>query len=378
MLSSRPDLVGDRITRPLARLRDDLHPLSVGTIIEIIEEDCGAPLNQLFTQFTREPLATGSIAQVHIATLKRGLVVAVKVRRPFLEKQLALDFALLRGIGGLLEWTPGLSSVPFVDLFRELEVAIRMQLDFKREANNHQRFAQNLGKLSHVCVPRLVPELCHDSVITMEYISELKPLGALCLSSKARRAAAKTGLRALYQMIFVDGLVHADLHPGNVLFRPDGDVVLMDFGLVATLDSELREQFGEFFFAMATNQGGLCAKIVQQTAQAIAPGFNEACYKAAMTKMVERYAGRQVRDFEVARFAAELFDLQRRFGIRGSTAFTMTIISLLLFECTLKELDPELDFQMEATNFMLTLPPKALDHAKRASVFTELRNSWQE
>lgn len=378
MLSSRPDLISDRLARPLARLRDHVSPLPARTIIEIIEQDCGARLGQLFTLFSNEPVATGSIAQVHTATLKEGLRVAVKVRRPFLETQLAKDFMLLRGLGRLLEWTPGLHSVPFVNLFRELEVAIRMQLDFETEVSNHQRFEQNLGKLLHVHVPRLLPELCKGGVITMEYVGELQHIGAIQLSHEARRVAAKAGLRALYQMIFADGLVHADLHPGNILFRPNGDVVLMDFGLVATLDDELREQFSEFFFSMVTNQGGLCARIVLQTAQATAPGFDEAAFTKAMTKMVDRYAGRHVREFEVACFVAELFDLQRRFGVRGSTAFTMTIISLLLFECTLKELDPKLDFQFEAAAFLQTLPPKVIDPVKRASVFAELRNSWHE
>ena len=369
VLSARQDLISSRIAGPLSRLRDQVTPLHTTTITKIIEESFGAPLDPVFMRFNSEPIATGSIAQVHVAILKQGQMVAVKVQRPSLQILIAQDFAILRRIGRLLENVPGLRSVPVRDVFGELEVAILSQLNFEREASNNERFRQNLQKQPHVRIPRLVPELCNGSVITMEYLSELIPVERLRLSREARRVAAKAGLHALYQMIFVDGLVHADLHAGNVFFRQNGEIVILDFGLVTELDDEIREQFRKFFLAMVTNRGALCARIVQQTAQSFSPSFDSTRYTEAMIAMVDRFAGCRVQDFEVAKFAAELFDLQRRFGVRGSTAFTMTIISLLLFEGILKTLDPEMDFQREAFLFMLARPSRPPGLSRPAHVF---------
>lgn len=359
LLSCRADLIGENIARPLARLRENVDPVPTTTIIKTIEESCGTPLEQLFNKFTDTPIATGSIAQVHLATLKQGQQVAVKVQRPGIKTLMTQDFVLLHHMGALLERVPGFKNVPFRDVFKELEAAIMAQLDFAHEISNNQKFQRYLEKRQHVRIPRLVHELCNPFVITMEYIPNLAPASAI-QSEQTRRTVAKAGLEMLYQMIFVDGFVHADLHPGNVFFREIGEIVVLDFGLVAILNNDLRQKFREFFFAMVTNQGDICAKIVHDTAQSLAPGFDPIAYSKAMEAMVDRFAGCRVQEFEVARFAAELFDLQRRFGIRGSTAFTMTIISLLLFEGILKTLDPTMDFQAEAYAFMLTLATETL------------------
>jgi ubiquinone biosynthesis protein len=368
VMSSRPDLIGSRTAQPLARLRDHVRPMPAGTVIGIVEAIYQAPLDQLFVQFTPEPVASGSIAQVHTAVTRAGQRIAVKVQRPGLKAQMARDFVILRWVGGILERLPGFGNVPFRDLFRELNLAITAQTDFEREAQSNQKFQQNLENRRYVKIPRLVPELCNHAIVTMEYVSDLIPVDAIRLDKSMRRTIAKAGLEAFYQMIFIDGFVHADLHPGNVFFRESGEIVMLDFGLMATLDKKLREQFRLFFFAMAMNDGKYCARIVQETAQSLAPDFNAASFAEAMSAMVDRFAGRRVQEFEVARFVIELFDLQRRHGIRGSTGLAMTLISLLLFEGVLKTLDPELDFQNEARAFMLTLPMRDREREQRTAV----------
>lgn len=377
LLSSRPDLVTPETASELARLRDRVERVPSAHIVHTIEINLGAPISELFSEFHREPISTGSIAQVHRAVLHDRRAVAVKVRKPGVAEQIAADFSFLISAGRLLERVPSLRSVPITALLAEFRAAIEAQVDFGREAQNNARFRESMKRRTGVRIPELVPQLCTEAVLTMEFFEDLTPIHELELSAAERLDAAVLGLRTLYQMIFEDGLAHADLHPGNVFFRRGPEVLLLDFGLVASLDGHAREQFRRFFLAMATNDGATCARVVRDTAKSVVPRFDSGSFTRAMEQMVDRFAGRRVRDFEVAGFATELFDLQRRFGLRGSTDFTMTIVSLLVFEGIIRTLAPELDFQTEASKFLFSLRPDSpMSHAQRADVFEQLSSVW--
>lgn len=377
LLSSRPDLIGEPVARSLARVRDHVAPVAPDAVVAIIEMSLGAPLERNFSRFERDAVAAGSIAQVHRGWLHSGEAVAVKVRRPGLGVTMARDFALLRSIVSLLERTPWCRSIPLREVVAEIELAVMGQIDFRREVKSNERFRKNLGARPWLVIPEPVPELCTDDVITMEFIADLAPVDALRLSQPQRETVSRAGMEALCDMIFIDGFIHADLHPGNVVVRSDGTIVLLDFGLVAELDRTDRERFREFFLAMATDHGERCAELVIETALALPPALDIPAFTQAMKEMVNRFAGRNIREFEVARFVTELFAVQRRFGIRGATTFMMTIVSLLLFEGILKTLNPLFDFQSTVARFLMALPSRALGPQDRAALFMSMQAEWE-
>ncbi len=353
VLSSRPDLLPDDVIVHLRRLQQDVSPFPDDQLAPALASALG---KAALAPVAPELIASASVANVYRAQLHEGPTVALKVRRPGLGVKVAQDLVILKTMARLAQRLPPLRVVPVTGVAEEVAEAIRRQLDFTQEAANNRRFQANFNGYPGVRVPRLVEELCTRSVLAMEFLPGLRRIDALAPGDEQAEETALVGLRVLYKMIFLDGLVHVDMHPGNIFLAPDGAFVFLDLGLVAELDADQRRQFAQFFVAIATNQGRTCARIVVDTATRLAPGFYHEAFSVAMENLIDRYSGLDAAAFEVARFAKDLFDVQRRHGVTGSADFTLVIVALTVFEGIVKKVSPGLDFQAEARTFLLSEP----------------------
>jgi ubiquinone biosynthesis protein len=199
-------------------------------------------------------------------------------------------------------------------------------------------------------------------VLTLEYLDQLHHVDDPQLSLEDRRRALRVGLTALYQMLFVTGFIHADLHPGNVFFRRCGECVLLDAGVVARLEGAVCLDFIDFFMGLVANRGEQCAKIIYDNALYRAPAADHAAFEADVCALVSRFSALPARDFEVASFATGLFEIQYRYQIYGAPDFMMAIVALLSFEGIVKRVDPDLDFQALARGML----PSARSHVAHA------------
>ena len=354
ILSSRPDLLPESVGPPLLRLQDQLAPFDSAEIPGIIESAFGRPLSELFDDFELEPIAAASIAQVHRARLKDGREVAVKIRRPGITRVVNNDLRILESISKVLVKLPGMRTVPLLELVSDVELPIRQQLDFHLEAANTRRFHEAFAYSEHITIPELVEELCAEDVLTMEFMDQLRRVDSGSLTADESKTAALAGLRALYKMIFIDGFIHADMHPGNVFIREFGEFVILDTGLVASLDEKNRRDFVDFFFGLVNNESRECARIIYDNASYRARNFDLEAFEAAMAELIGRHSALKSHEFEVALFVYQLIELQRRFRIRGSTKFMMTILSMVVFDGICKRLYPQCDFQKESRAFLIT------------------------
>jgi ubiquinone biosynthesis protein len=357
VLSSRYDLLPTDVVLQLRRLQEDVTPFRQGALQPALEKGLGRSGTRAFVSIDPEPVASASVANVYQARLEDGRIVAVKVRRPRVARRMERDLAILRAMAGVFEHLPSLRVVPLTAIADEIGQAMRAQVDLIEEACNNRRFRANFVGVDGVVIPRLVDELCSESVLTMEYLEGLRRVDTLRAEEEEAARFALRGLHVLYKMIFVDGFIHVDMHPGNIFFRSGGEFVFLDLGLVAKLSDADRREFAQFFVAMATNDGRTCARIVSTTARSLSAAFDSAAFEAAMEQLIARHSGREARDFEVIRFAMELFDLQRKHGVCGSTNFTLVIVSLVVFEGIVKMILPSLDFQGEARAFLLAADP---------------------
>ncbi|HMB90107.1 MAG TPA: AarF/UbiB family protein [Rhodothermales bacterium] len=367
ILSTRPDLLPFETIAALARLQDRVAPVPINQITAVFQDSFGGLPEECFAVFNPVPLSSASVAQVHRARLRDGTEVAVKIRRPNVVATVQGDLLLLRGLARVLQRFPGLRLVPFEGLVEEFGQAIEQQLDFRIEAANNRKFRVNFRVMPQVRFPHLVDDLCSEAVLTMEYVEGLTKVADLMLDVAARREAATIGLKALYKMIFIDGFIHGDMHPANMFFVPGPGVILLDVGLVARLEQQDLEDFVTFFLGLAENNGAACARIIWNGASYRSPGSDRTAFEEAMEALIDRHAALKAEDFEVVHFAADLFDTQRRHGVRGPTQFTMTIVALLVYEGIVKHMHPTLDFQKEARLFILRARHRANERRAQES-----------
>lgn len=351
MLTTRADLVPPKVCQALAGLYDNVRPIPVAELLPLLERRMDRSFAYALSQGA-DAVAAGSIACVYRAVLPDGRTVAIKVRRPGIERVLGVDLAIMRHAARLLARMPRLRGVPVVEIMAQLTESVYRQLDLANECDNLERLQRNLKDFPLVRVPRVYRDLCDEDVIVMEFIGDLRRLRPTDLTEERRRQAVVSALHAAYQMLFKDGLVHCDLHPGNLYLRRDGSVVIVDAGFTVQLRPQAQDKFASFFHQMTQGNGQRCAEIVLSTATPGSGSDTEGFCRELRT-LVERNAGARAADFDLVSFATQLFDIQRRYGLYADPQFVFPILSLLVLEGTVRDFAPDIDFQNEAVPFLV-------------------------
>ncbi|HEX8362739.1 MAG TPA: AarF/UbiB family protein [Longimicrobium sp.] len=351
LLSTRRDLLSEEAIAHLAHLRDHLPAGPFRAVPALFRTELRRDLGDVFQELDTHPVASASIASVYRGRLRDGRVVAVKVRHPGIAQRMAADLRLLKLGARFLARLPPLRQVPVEASVADFCGCLERQLDFRAEADASRKLRAALATERAIVVPALVDELCGPSILTMDFIEGLDSPPER--GSRDARIAISAAVRALYQMIFVEGCVHCDLHRGNLGLLAGGRAALLDFGFVAELDDTTRLSFADFFWAMGANDGPRCASITRDMALFVPPGLDYGKFEAEVSALVDEVTRASVREFSVADFVARLFDIQRRHRLHGTSAFVMPILSLLVLEGIVKDEHPGLDFQGEARPYVL-------------------------
>lgn len=347
LLSTRRDLLPEDVCASLSRLTDSTAPPPRARVEEAVRRayrDRDWP----FAEFDWAPVACGSIATVHRAVTGDGRKVAVKVRRPGIEPIMRLDFELTSMMMTALGSLPPFRSLPMKVMFDQVGGAILRQLDFAAERESLSALRANLAGTEGIQIPAPLTELCTDEIVVMDFIDDLVRFAPGDLSPSARSAAARKVMTLIYEMLFVDGLVHCDLHPGNLYLTRDTELVILDGGFVIRLPESVRMSFADFFINMAMGNGRMCGQVVIESAAQIAPGADQDGFRRELEALITETTGMRSGEFSLAWFAGRLFDLQRRYGLYPAPEFAFPLLSLLVLEGMVKGFDPELDFQAEA------------------------------
>jgi len=369
IMSTRPDLIPEHISRALEHLQDDVGPFPFEAVVRTLESDFGRPMRELFAEFAPVPLASASVSQVHKARLPSGRIIAVKVRRPDVIELCTFDLAVMRIGARILNAIPSIATLSPVATVEEFGRAVFSQLDFRIEARNNRRFRENFRGHPNVVFPEILDELSSERVLSMSYVEGTKILAARTRSDPKR--VARLGLQALLKMIFEDGFVHADLHPGNILITPGDQIALLDLGLVGELDDPHRRGFARFFAAWAQRDGDTMARIMydmsanaraaeQARAGSRAPqqqgdeAFER--YRAAIIEFVGRYWGQRLGEVQVGKVLFDMLAILRRHRVRVNPTFTIVNIAIAVTEGIGKQLDPQLDLMAEALPYFLAHP----------------------
>jgi ubiquinone biosynthesis protein len=255
LISIMANVLPDAFREELQRLQDQVPPRPYRDIeARLREEFGGRGPAELFAEFSPEPVASASIGQVHRARLPSGEAVAVKVQYPDIEEIVRVDLRALRRIFGLMRWI--MPDYGFDTIYREISEMVLAELDYKREASAIEKIAANFAarQTDHVRFPRVMHDFSTSRVLTTEWMDGTKAgnLERLDQLKVDRPAAARLFVEAYCQQIFIDGLYHADPHPGNLLVQlpagPEGSpaIVFLDFGATATVSEAMRRGMMSF------------------------------------------------------------------------------------------------------------------------------------
>lgn len=264
-LSARADILPEPITAELSGLQDEVPPAPLPYVIAIFEAELGAPPEQVFKHFDPTPVAAASFGQVYYAELHDGSAVAVKVQRPRIDEIVEVDLRAVHWAVQIIKNYPAIKRRAKLDeLFVEFARVLREELDYVQEARNAEQVRANLAHLSGVTVPVPDAQLTTRRVLVMERISGIKisDLAAIEQAGINRGVLAQRFYRAYLQQWFIDGVFHADPHPGNLFVRPEGPgpdgsteftLIFIDFGMVGRMTPKMRTTLREAAIAIATN-----------------------------------------------------------------------------------------------------------------------------
>jgi ubiquinone biosynthesis protein len=342
LLSTRADLLPADYQVELSKLLDSASPEDSAEIIHRIEEELGQPIASLFAYFDSVPVAAASIGQAHLARLKNGTEVVVKVRRPGVVEQIEEDLDILQQLAAAAarRWHFA-EHYDVVGLAQEFAQTLRAELDYIREGHNAERFARNFANESGVHIPRVYWETTTSRVLTLERIRGMKLNDLPVLQSGFdRKAFADRATQVLLKMIFEDGFFHADPHPGNFFIEPQGRLGLIDFGMVGTLDGRTQEQLSALLVAISTQDRERLVDALLElgvTRQRV----DRDLLARDLDHLLSRYYGKPLGEIALGPLLGDAFAVIRRHQMRLPPNLALLLKTLVISESVGSQLDPE-------------------------------------
>jgi ubiquinone biosynthesis protein len=344
VLSTRSDVFPEGILSELQKLQDTARPMPAGRAQAILERELGAPVEEVFSAFDPVPLGSASIGQVHRAVLRTGEIVAVKVQRPEAPGRIAADLELMREFADFVDRR--FAQRVLVDargLVAEFEVVVRRELDYTAEAQNARRFAANFAG-TPVVIPSVYRELSTSKVLTMEFVvgTRFRDIRPLLMAPSERRRVASMGADAIFKMAFEDGFFHGDPHPSNLLLTPEGDLALLDFGMVGFMSRGDIESLSRLFIAVIQRDASAALRALEGLGVRYATEVRGELVRE-LREFLNKYSGLSVGEVTLGQALSELIALARRYRVRMPPVFPLLTKALVTAEGLARSIDPTIN-----------------------------------
>ena len=360
MLSTRRDLLHPAIANELARLQDKVAPFPSDKAQDIIRQSLGIThLDELFSDFQVEPLASASIAQVHAATLRSNQKnVVVKVLRPDIRKTIEADMDLLFTLAQVLQkWLPDGKRLRPVEVVTEYQKTLVDELDLLRESANGIQLRRNFEGSDALYIPAIYSELCRHNVLVMEriYGIPVSNIDALLAQNTNMKLLAERGVEVFFTQVFRDSFFHADMHPGNIFVSPENPsqpkYIAIDFGIVGTLNKEDKRYLAENFVAFFNRD---YRKVAQLHADSgwVPADTNIDEFEMAIRTVCEPIFQKPLADISFGNVLLQLFNTARRFNMVVQPQLVLLQKTLLYIEGLGRQLYPQLDLWKTAKPFL--------------------------
>ena len=357
-LSTRRDLLSEDIANELAKLQDQVPPFSGEVAKELIEKALKESVQTAFADFSIEPLASASIAQVHAAKLHDGTEVVVKVLRPEVEKRVRRDLELMHALASIAHryWEDGRRLRP-KEVVDEYEQIIMDELDLMREAGNASQLRRNFENSDDLYVPEVYFNLCHRNVMVMERINGIpvNDIDALRKHGVNLKKLSDRGSHIFFTQVFSHNFFHADMHPGNIFVSYDNPddpkYVGVDFGIMGTLSPSDQRYLAENLLAFLNRDYRRVAELHLESGW-VPSDTRVDQFESAIRTVCEPIFQRPLKEISFGSLLLRLFQTARRFNMEVQPQLVLLQKTLLNIEGLGRQLDPDLDLWVTAKPFL--------------------------
>jgi ubiquinone biosynthesis protein len=343
ILSMRPDLLPEEYIVEFQKFQDNVRPEPYEVIRQVVENELKRPLEDVFEQFETSPVASASLAQVHIAYLKVGTRVAVKVLRPDVRETMMRDIAIMKRLAKRIRFLDRDNIVNLQEIADELENSTKKELDFLIEAKNIRTFHEYNSSVKYITCPSVYGEYTTTDLLVMGYIDGIKITDTEQLEKEGYDISDISRKLAdnYFKQIFEDGFFHADPHPGNI-FINDNRIAYIDFGMTGTLSSSMKDKFNSFLFGIVSRDVNEMAKAVLKIC--VQKGdLDIGTFHADIDEMYSKYVEMSLQEVELKHLIRDLYGVLRRNRLSLPRDYAMLIRGMLTMEGVLEKIAPEVN-----------------------------------
>lgn len=366
IMSNRPDLLPQELIIELEKLQDLVPPFAEKAARQLIEEELGKPISDLFKEFQSTPIASASIAQVHKAMLNTEEKVVIKVQRPKIEQVIEVDLEIMLHLATLMEkHIKGMDILNPVGIVKEFERSIRKEIDFKIEAAHIERFGRNFQDDMNIYVPKVYRNYTTKKILTMEFIDGIKVsnIEAVLKSGNDPKIIASRGADLVLKQIFEHGFFHADPHPGNILVLNNNIICFLDFGMMGALSPKHREYLGSIIIGVVNRDAKRITKtlILFSTNNRIE---NIERLEYQVSELIEQYSYLPLKDINVGELLNKGIKLILTHKIEIPPDLYLLSKALITIESVGRNLDPDFDMVKHTEPFAKKLLKERLSPRK--------------
>ena len=349
-LSTRSDILPHDVLEELSKLQDRVPPFSAEKAKLILEQELGKPCDRVFSKFQDEPLAAGSIGQVHYAVLGIDQEVAIKIQRPGIHKLIEVDIQIMHHMATLMERHLELGQIHQpTRVVEEFARTLDHELDYSVEASNLERFTRQFEEVPEVYVPKVYREVSSHRVLVIEFVRGIKPTHreALLQSGLRPKVIARKGADLIMSQIFIHGFFHADPHPGNVLVLEGEVICYLDFGMMGRLDRQSRERFADLFLAVVQADSVKAAEVLLKLTQSHKL-IDRLALEREIDELIDHHLFRSLKDLEVGPLLRSVLDLTVKYHLRIPAPYFLLLKAISQMEDLGRNLDPDFSFSEQA------------------------------
>ncbi len=349
LLSTRPDLLSAAYIEELSTLQDEVPPVPWSEIEILIRQQLKRPLEETFITLNPIPVAAGSIAQTHRATLADGREAALKVQRPGIDLTVAQDIALIQGIADLVARTEFGQTYEIKSTAEEFTKALEAELDFTLEAGFTDQLRHNLSQsrwydTTKIVVAEIYWDLTTPKLLVMEWLDGVPILSAKFDGDNVERREITTLLfRVFFQQLYIDGFFHADPHPGNLFYLKEGRIALLDCGMVGRLDPRTQQILTQMLLAIVDLDGRRCAQLTLELSDSTQPVILSRL-ENDYDRMLRKYVNANLAEINFSQVIYEILQIARNNKIRLPSNMGLYAKTLANLEGLARGFNPELNF----------------------------------